>query len=106
MGVVAADTIQRALCRAALALPLAACSSSPNTTTGDNIAIVAGAATSVVRATPAVARPTPLPTVTPVPRSTSFADTHPHKSFTDPPLPPELRAHVPPATTNGASSSR
>ena len=105
MGVVAANTIRQALRRAAilLALPIAACSSGADKPAGDNIAIVTSAATPAARTTPA-AKPTPLPTVTPVPTPTSFADMHPHRNFTDPPLPPELRAHIPP-TANGASST-
>jgi len=107
MGVFAANTIRQGLRCAltGLALPIVSCSSSPDKPVGDNIAVITGAATPAARARPAAAKTTPLPTAAPVPTPTSFADMHPHKSFVDPPLPPELRAHVPasPVTANGAS---
>ena len=92
MGAAAAMAIRHVLCGAGfvLAVPLVACSSvSDDEADTDNLAIVA--APLKPAAQPKAVSPTPIASATPTPKPSAMSDMRPHKSFTDPPLPRELR---------------
>ena len=112
MGPAATKAIRRVPCGAALLLAtgLAACApGNADKAAADNLAIVAAPLRPAALPSKAAA-PAPAAAPMPIPTPTSLSQMRPHKSFIDPPLPPELRDDhgliplpPPPGTTNAAS---